>query len=345
MNRTMAKILFTLVPIFVIALLAVIMADPYYQQPFYTWYFLISVTVILILWIATSLILKVAYTYPLPKGIYFRMTAAWTVTAFLAWVINHLVLSSFLISQGAKPGWSIFGLMFMWIVGLLAILVEQFGLSLLQRIFLTDQSRALRIMILVLFGMIVAMIAAIMVINTAIRHKFRSMIYTYQDVPAGGIAIVFGAGVYSETERPSLVLRERLETTAMLVKEGKVDQVLLSGDGSPESIEVDVMARYSFKLGIPDEMLMLDREGFRTLDTCKRAYEEFGVRDAVLVTQNFHLPRALFLCESMDLEARGVQADQRIYSPFSRLTWTMRESVATANAWLEVITGRRLTRF
>ncbi len=340
MIKFMAKILFYLVPILIIALLALIMADPYYRQPFFIWYFLISMAVMVVLWITSSLILKLSYAYPLPKGFFWRTIAAWTITSVLAWAINHLVLSGFFITQDSKPGWSVFLFLFAWLTGITSIMVWHFTLSILQRIFLVQQLAFLRIIFLVLFGMAIAVIAAIVIINTAIQHKFSPMIYTYEDIPEGGTAVVFGAGVFEELGKPSLVLRERLETAAKLVEEGKVGQVLLSGDGSVESIEVDVMARYSVELGIPEEILMLDRQGFRTLETCKRAYEDFGLRNAVLVTQKFHLPRALFLCNSIGLEARGVQADQRVYSPFSRFTWAMRESVATAYAWLEVVSGR-----
>jgi SanA protein len=105
------------------------------------------------------------------------------------------------------------------------------------------------------------------------------------------------------------------------------------------SIEVDVMSDYSVELGISEDNLIADREGFRTLETCQRAVEDFGVQDALLVTQAFHLPRALYLCDSLGLEVHGVQADRRAYSPLSLITWTVRESVATAYAWFEVTTG------
>ena len=165
MKKIMTKILFYLVPVIIIGLLALIMADAYYRQPFYTGYFLISLGVMLFLWIALSLIFHATYAYPSLKGIYWRAAVAWTTTAVLGWAINHLVLSGFFASQGAKPGWSVFGLMFVWIVGLLSILIWYFGLSLLQRIFLMDQLRVLKIIIVVLFGILVVVIAAILVIN------------------------------------------------------------------------------------------------------------------------------------------------------------------------------------
>jgi SanA protein len=340
MSRAMAKILFYLIPLFIIALLALILADPYYRFRFYRWYVLISLGVMVVIWVTSSMFLKMTYVYPRPDGFFWRLTAAWTITAILAWVINQLLLSGFLVTQGSRAGWSVFLLLFTWVAGLVSVLAWQFILSFLQRVFLAENLRTLRLIFIVIGGIIVALFAAVAIINLSIRHKFNPVIYTYENVPIGGTAVVFGAGVYQESGQPSLVLRERLETAAELVRNGKVASVLLSGDGSEGSIEVDVMAQYSLELGILEEMLMVDREGYRTVETCRRAYEDFVVRDALLVTQDFHLPRALFLCNSVGLSARGVQADRRVYSPFSRLTWAVRESVATAYAWLEVVTGR-----
>ena len=337
--KTMAKLLFYLVPITVIVFLSLMMADMYFRRPFYIWYLLISVVVMLGLWVASMLVLKVTYAHPLPKGFYLRLVAAWTATAVLGWAINHLVLAGFLASAGQSPSWSVFTLVFVWAAGLVLILAWQVSLSLLQRIFLSEQLRVLRTISLVIFGIVVVGVVAVLIVNAVIKSRYSPLITTLEDAPEAETAIVFGAGVYHNPERPSAVLRERLDTAADLLAAGKVQQILLSGDGSVGSIEVDVMSDYSVGLGISEDNLIADREGFRTLETCQRAAEDFGVQDALLVTQAFHLPRALYLCDSLGLEVHGVQADRRAYSPLSLITWTVRESVATAYAWFEVTTG------
>ena len=211
-----------------------------------------------------------------------------------------------------------------------------YGLALLHIIFTSPQLKWLEVVIEVLLSASGLILFLIVGINLWIRFHFRRQITSVEGVQSNAAAIVFGAGVYQESGRPSQVLRDRIETAAELVAAGKSGSVILSGDGSTGSIEVDVMARYAVEVGIPEERLLLDRAGNRTFETCTRAYEEFGLQDALLVTQNFHLPRALMICESIGLEAIGIRADQTRYSLLSHLIWALRESVATAYAWLEV---------
>lgn len=336
MQKTMAKILFHLGPILSIAVVVMILADRYYRQPFFNAYLAAHFLILLALWIAMLWIFRLFFAFPLPRGFYLRTAAAWTITAVLGWLLSHLALSAFLAGQGGRTRLYVFGLLITWLMGLAMIFIWQAGLSLAQRIFVLNQFPLVRTILLVCFGLGAMILVVVLGVNGAIRRRYQPLIYSIDDAPAAPVAIVFGAGVYEESERPSLVLRHRLETAAHLVAEGKAAQVLLSGDGSPDSVEVDVMARYAISVGIPEDALILDREGFRTRATCERAYEAFGFRQAVLVTQVFHLPRALFLCDEVGLEAVGVAADRERYSPFSRISWTVRESAATAVAWLEM---------
>jgi SanA protein len=74
------------------------------------------------------------------------------------------------------------------------------------------------------------------------------------------------------------------------------------------------MRDYAIGLGVPEEDIILDYAGRRTYDTCYRARHIFGVEQAILVTQNFHLPRALFTCSAFGIQSSGVSADLRTYS-------------------------------
>ena len=96
------------------------------------------------------------------------------------------------------------------------------------------------------------------------------------------------------------------------------------------------MRQAALDLGVPETALVLDYAGRSTYDTCYRAKAVFGVERAVLVTQTFHLPRALFICEALGLQAAGVSADRRAYRRFSLAWWNLREVIATANAWWDV---------
>ena len=103
------------------------------------------------------------------------------------------------------------------------------------------------------------------------------------------------------------------------------------GYNEPES-----MQQYALSLGVPNEAIAMDYAGRRTYDTCFRAKAIFGVENALLVTQKFHLPRALFLCSALGLEAFGVEADNRQFWRGSLLIWNIREQLATVGAFLDI---------
>jgi SanA protein len=161
-------------------------------------------------------------------------------------------------------------------------------------------------------------------------------IHTDEQVPGKQVAIVFGAGLRRDGS-PTAILRDRVMTAAQLYFDGKVQKLLMSGDNSTlDYNEPEAMREYALGLGVPAEAIVLDYAGRRTYDTCYRAREIFGVQSAVLVTQDFHLPRALFLCNALGLEAVGVQADNLYFLKRSRLIWNVRESFATLGAFVDV---------
>lgn len=114
-----------------------------------------------------------------------------------------------------------------------------------------------------------------------------SRIYNVDDVPNNRIAIVFGAGLWSNG-KPTPVLRDRVSTAADLFFSGKVEKILLSGDNRyVEYNEPGAMRRYALELGVPDDVIVLDYAGRRTYDTCYRARLIFGLKQAILVTKSF----------------------------------------------------------
>jgi len=163
-----------------------------------------------------------------------------------------------------------------------------------------------------------------------------SRIYNVDDVPNNRIAIVFGAGLWSNG-KPTPVLRDRVSTAADLFFSGKVEKLLMSGDNRyVEYNEPGAMRRYALELGVPDEVIVLDYAGRRTYDTCYRARVIFGLKQAILVTQKFHLPRALFTCNLIGVNSIGVLADRREYSFRSLVFWYLRELPATIIAFWQV---------
>ena len=101
--------------------------------------------------------------------------------------------------------------------------------------------------------------------------------------------------------------------------------------------EPDAMRRYALALGVPHEDIVLDYAGRRTYDTCFRAKTIFGVTKAILVTQNFHLPRALFLCNVLGVDGTGVAADNFTYRKRSLFYWNLRELPATVTAFADIV--------
>jgi len=163
-----------------------------------------------------------------------------------------------------------------------------------------------------------------------------SQTFSKEDVPARRVAIVFGAEVRRDGT-PSVVLQDRVETAVALYKSGKVEKLLMSGDNRfADYNEPESMRQSALTLGMPDSDIVLDYAGRRTYDTCYRAREIFGVNSAVLVTQGFHLPRALFLCKAFDIDAVGVEAENYYYLKRSRLVWNTREFLATVQSVLDV---------
>ncbi len=161
-------------------------------------------------------------------------------------------------------------------------------------------------------------------------------IYHKDDSPSERVAIVFGAGLRRDGT-PTPILRDRVETAADLYFSGKVEKILMSGDNRfVEYNEPESMRQYALSLGVPDSALVLDYAGRRTYDTCYRAKAIFGAERALLVTQKFHLPRALFICNALGLKASGVEAKNRQYWGGSLLIWNFREQLATVAAFLDV---------
>ena len=166
--------------------------------------------------------------------------------------------------------------------------------------------------------------------------RTRNAITTAKDAPTRRVAIVFGAGLWRDGS-PTPVLQDRVQTAADLYFSGKAQKLLLSGDNRFLNYnEPEAMRQYALSLGVPDEALVLDYAGRRTYDTCYRARAIFGVRSALVVTQKFHLPRAVYTCRAVGVDAVGVVADRRSYRTLPYIYWNLRELLATARALLDV---------
>ena len=155
-------------------------------------------------------------------------------------------------------------------------------------------------------------------------------------VPQKPVAVVFGAG-YWPSGALSMVLKDRLDAAIELYRAGRVQKLLFSGDNRfVDYNEPAKMLEYALTQGVRREDIVLDYAGRRTYDTCYRARDIFQVQDVVLVTQRYHLPRALNTCHALGLNAVGYVADRQPY-PRRDLAWYWtRETVALWRAWWDI---------
>jgi vancomycin permeability regulator SanA len=171
------------------------------------------------------------------------------------------------------------------------------------------------------------------VVRSAAGHLFE-----VDAVPAADTAIVLGARIDPDGT-PFPMLADRLQTAAALWHGGKARRLLLSGDGSssPGYDEIAVMRRWLVARGVPASALIEDRAGLRTLDSMYRARDVFGLDRAIVVSNPFHVPRAVFLGRQHGLDVVGVgAAPGHPYSPATLGRNHGRELVARVWAWLDV---------
>lgn len=127
------------------------------------------------------------------------------------------------------------------------------------------------------------------------------------------LIIVLGAGLRKDGN-PSDMLADRLKTGIELVKKGANGKLLLTGDNSGEHYnEVGAMNEFVINEGISPEIILLDNEGFSTYESIYRAKNEFNAKNVIIITQKYHLHRAIYIAESLGLKAYGVSADIREY--------------------------------
>jgi vancomycin permeability regulator SanA len=183
------------------------------------------------------------------------------------------------------------------------------------------------------------LVASFILPRRLIQIRFASQILDPEVAPSMPVAIVFGAGL-SRSGNPTSVLRDRVATAVELYLSGKTDHLILSGTRTSDGYdEPGAMKRMAMDLGVPESDITLDEHGYRTYATCLRARDVFGVDQALLVTQRFHLPRALATCHAMGIQAHGIVADLRSYGRRVTQFWELREYPATLRAlWESYIT-------
>lgn len=173
-----------------------------------------------------------------------------------------------------------------------------------------------------------------------VRGGAEGHIWTEATVPEAPVALVLGTKVHPDGT-PSPFLSARLEIARRLLAAGKVDAILVSGDNmTADYNEPAAMRRWLVDRGVPADKVVLDHAGFDTYDSCARAKRVFGVDRATVITQSFHLPRAVTVCRRLGVDVNGVGDETaKAYERTWRIS-SSREHLAAVKAAVDVLSGR-----
>jgi vancomycin permeability regulator SanA len=172
-----------------------------------------------------------------------------------------------------------------------------------------------------------------------VRLAAAGHLYSEDAVPAAPVALVLGAMVFPDGT-PSPFLAARLDLAHRLYAAGKVRVVVVSGDNMAEEYnEPEAMRTYLINAGMPAEAVIADYAGFDTYDSCVRALRIFGVKKLIVVTQSYHLPRAVASCRALGIEATGV-GDDSVRHGVAWKRGAIRDQLACAKTVIDLITGR-----
>ncbi|MEG2002989.1 MAG: ElyC/SanA/YdcF family protein [Clostridia bacterium] len=155
----------------------------------------------------------------------------------------------------------------------------------------------------------------VLTLNTYVRQEGKKYIISAEQAKTqkADCILVLGARVYNDNSLSNMLLH-RVETGIELFNAGASNRLLMSGDhGTEDYDEVNAMKLHAVTNGIDSDSIFLDHAGFSTYDSIYRAKEVFGCKKIIIVTQEYHLPRALFIAQQLGLEAYGVIADKGIY--------------------------------
>lgn len=187
----------------------------------------------------------------------------------------------------------------------------------------------------IILALAIVLVFVVLAIDAQVASIGRGRVVALEDAPVADCVIVPGAQVFANGT-PSQMLQDRLDRALAYYNSGKTDRILVSGDnGQLDYNEVIVMRNYLLEQGVPIEAIFLDHAGFDTYDTMYRARDIFLVEKAVVVTQEFHLLRALFIGQELGLDVYGVASDPRTYAGADY--YRLREYFARVKAFLDCL--------
>ncbi|MBN1331427.1 YdcF family protein [Candidatus Dojkabacteria bacterium] len=188
--------------------------------------------------------------------------------------------------------------------------------------------------LLAFFIIFLAIIFSIFLVNFWIAQTYSAYKHSeIEEVENTKVALVLGAGLWGD--EPGPILEDRVLSAVDLYKAGKVEKLIMSGDNrTMDYDEPTAMVELAKAEGVPEAAIQPDYAGRRTYDSCLRAKEIFNVESAVIITQDFHLNRAMYICNSLGIEVQGFKADRRDYNNES--WYEIRDNLATIKAIWEI---------
>ncbi len=195
----------------------------------------------------------------------------------------------------------------------------------------------------ILTAVILSFLLTIVCINAIVIGKTKGSVSldTKGDIPSSDYILVLGCGLKPDGT-PSDMLADRVKTSVMLYELGVSEYIIMSGDHTDSYNEVGAMREYAMSLGVPSESILCDPEGFSTYESVYRAKEEFKTEKVIIVTQEYHLYRALYIAQKFGMEAHGVSADVREYR--GQILRDMREVVARTKDFFFALVKPKLQR-
>lgn len=191
----------------------------------------------------------------------------------------------------------------------------------------------IRLFFLWLFGVVVFLVLFV-VVHVQMAHLIDILSSPSELTEKAPVVLILGAAVKEDGE-PSDALKDRLLVGIDIWKQGSAERILITGDdGNFRSDEISVMHAFLRTHGIPEDAILIDGKGYRTFESCRRAKEELKIDRAIVVTQRFHMARALYLCDALGVESVGVTSDKQTYKDASY--YWVRDLMASVKAFWEI---------
>lgn len=203
----------------------------------------------------------------------------------------------------------------------------------------------MKVFIIIVIATAVVILTATLLINWRVAHLAKTSVYdSYLDIPAKKVGLLLGTSKYMRDGDINPYFYNRIESAVVLYKLGKIRYIIASGDNSKlEYNEPRQMFEALVEYGVEKEAIYLDYAGFRTLDSIVRCKEIFGQNSFTIITQHFHIGRAIYLAKKYNLEVVGFSA--RDVSGWGNAKLMVREYLARVKAFLDVNVLKKQPKF